>query len=49
MKVKELLGILIVADRIRIFRDEKELYSGYKENIAYRDQSVQDVLEAAYG
>lgn len=46
MKVKELLGILIVADRIRIFRDEKELYSGYKENIAYRDQSVQDVLEA---
>lgn len=46
MKVKELLGVLIIADRLRIFWGEKELYSGYKENIAHQDQSVQDALEA---
>lgn len=46
MKVKEFLGVLIIADRIRILRDEKELYSGYKQNITHRDQSVQDALES---
>ena len=46
MKVRELLGVLIVADRLRIFQDEKELYSGYKENIAHRPQSVQDAMES---